>query len=274
MISRGLILLQHCLTKGHETSTIFHTYLFFGLNSNAQHFKVGLQKNDKSYISTSMTRFPVPLNQMDLPDHANLKSFCPSAGNQIQLNTFPAWAAAYSAMTIMWAKNQNFTNAAQIARSAFSPIFVYYQATGGNPENCGRPVWLPAILDEMVSFGSVRYTNYLEFCPESMPDSLLQQARTNRIQGYQRLFHLDDNYDTRLLAIKAVLANGKPVVAGIHAPPSFQTASKRWQPREPMSDKWPMHAIAIMGYNDQKYGGAFEVLYNWEKSGVTMDFPG
>jgi hypothetical protein len=62
---------------------------------------------------------------MDLPDHANLKSFCPSAGNQIQLNTFPAWAAAYSAMTIMWAKNQNFTNAAQIARSAFSPIFVY-----------------------------------------------------------------------------------------------------------------------------------------------------
>ena len=49
----------------------------------------------------------------------------------------------------------------------------------------------------------------------------------------------------------------------MYCPPSFFTAKKFWQPAEMVSTEFPGHALCIVGYDDDKYGGAFEIINSW-----------
>jgi hypothetical protein len=46
-------------------------------------------------------------------------------------------------------------------------------------------------------------------------------------------------------------------------PPSFHNATDFWQPREKSNHDWTGQALCVVGYDDEQYGGAFEVLNSW-----------
>jgi hypothetical protein len=68
----------------------------------------------------------------------------------------------------------------------------------------------------------------------------------------------------RVLPVKKSLSEGKPVIIGMNCPDSFQRVrGDMWRPTENPYTNHGGHAMCVVGYDDNKYGGAFEVQNSW-----------
>ncbi len=199
----------------------------------------------------------------ELPDKASLKKYCPKPGNQLQLQTSTNWAITYGALTIMEAINNDWTDISTITKNAYSPVFNYSVSTQLESKNCSEPISLVKALDALKNFGTPKYVEFQEFCPKSIPDTVYILAKENKITDFLRLFEPQDPPEKKLEAVKKALSENMPVVTGMICPPSFFIAEEFWQPREDRIDAYEGHALVVVGYDDSKYGGAFEVLNSW-----------
>jgi hypothetical protein len=58
----------------------------------------------------------------------------------------------------------------------------------------------------------------------------------------------------------------------MRCPPSFQTAKNCWTPKESMSEEHYGHAMTVVGYDDTKFGGAFEIMNSWGTTWGNLGF--
>ncbi len=239
----------------------------------AQEYYTGLIFDDELYDKSTTLPSQSVLSFENLPPSTSLKKYCPRAGNQIRFGTSVGWAAAWGARTILEARKNSWSDPDFITRNAFSPIFAYQMSRREGDEHCSIGSKMEEVLSKMKYTGAVKYVDYLEFCPDELPGDVLIKAKSNRISEYNKLFELDDKQADRIKSVKKSLSQGFPVVVGMYCPPSFLKAEEFWQPLEVITNEMPGHAVCVVGYDDQKLGGAFEVLNswgkNWGKSGFT-----
>ena len=202
----------------------------------------------------------------DIPDNASVKQFSPYPGNQLQLNTSVSWAVVYGARTIIDAQSNGLMTKSEISYASYSPVFNYVLSTPEGSLGCKTQTTITAVLESLKEYGVPKYVDFLEFCPDTIPQSILSLASRNKITDYVRLFDENDAPEYKIDAVKKSLAEGLPVVIGIICPPSFFLARDFWQPREKVSDQYEGHALCVVGYDDSKFGGAFEVLNSWGKN--------
>lgn len=224
------------------------------------------------YDSLAYHRVPViaPLNRAALtraPSRFSLRQYCPTPQNQGDRGDCVGWAVAYAARTILAARQKQWAGE-EITRKAFSAAFVYDQVKPMNDLNCTAGATLPAALQVLKEVGALPRYLYGDSCHRQplRPDWLLM-AEANRLTHYQRLF--DSDAPAKALYIKRSLAAGKPVVVGIRCcTHSFLfPAGEVWQPQpnEQIETGQPYggHALTVVGYDDARYGGAFEVMNSW-----------
>ena len=174
-----------------------------------------------------------------------------------------------NAMAILFAKQLGNVNKEDISMLRPSPFFVYYTNKLSSDYNCnvGLDAELTAI--NLLKYGvvpmmMVEYPNYYPFTnivlcnkyPPVYEDDLRQAVKVKPTNIY-RIQNLMD--------IKAALASGLPVVVGMMTPASFTNCkSYLWTPAstDNMNNSYG-HAMTIIGYNDNIYGGSFEVLNSW-----------
>ena len=196
-----------------------------------------------------------------LPEMANLQRFAPPVGNQGQQGSCVAWSSAYAARSILEA-----TRTGQ-KQTVYSPAFLYNQI---GLQGC-QGSYIIRAMEYMTKQGSIPYQQfpYDERDCSRQPDrSLIQQASNNRMRGFTRLSLGDRNDAIDIRAIKENLAQGAPVVIGMMVGQSFtqgMLGKDVWIP-DP-SDRSMMgfggHAMAAVGYDDRKYGGAFLIMNSW-----------
>jgi hypothetical protein len=246
----------------------------FGAAVLAQTPAKGLIFNDVAYqkmpIKDSLTR-NVSIN---LPSKASLKAFCPTSGHQSSYSNCIGWAASYSARTIVWAKQTNTTSKKEITKQAFSPDFVY-KSIKPKDTNCNQGAEILPALAFLQKQGDILKTD-LATCPDSIPQKWLLQAAKNKIDGFEKLFELNESNAQKIKALKKSLAEGNPVVIASYLPPSFSALETvLWSPKEPLEtylhqDKYG-HALCVVGYDSIKFGGAFEIQNsygeNWGDKG-------
>lgn len=199
----------------------------------------------------------------ELPASASLKKFCPRPGNQLQLNTSPAWATSWSAKTILEAQKHNWTDRTQITHNTFSPAFLYYHIRPAEDETCESGVDLFDALTFLKEKGVKKYAEYLEFCPRGIPNEIFDNESTEGISDFTKLFEVTHPAKYKINAIKKSITENYPVVIGMYCPPSFYRAKNFWQPSEQATAEYPGHALCVIGYDDNKYGGAFEIINSW-----------
>ena len=240
---------------------VLGTFIVF--NTFSQHHKAGLEIDDIDYLNTPRKALIYSYEGFNLPDSISLKKYTPPVGNQMNLSTSVGWAIGYAARTILTAKDIDDTVA--VRNLVYSPIFPYYFSKLDG-DHCFPNAKLGEALWAMKNFGIPKYSDFLEFCPREIDNSILEIAKANTIDGFARLFEIDSNPDQKIRAIKKAISEGSPVMAGMHIPESFYNAKEFWSPREDYNDKIPGHALVVIGYNDLKFGGAFEILNSWGKN--------
>jgi hypothetical protein len=201
-----------------------------------------------------------------LPKAVSLKAYAPVPGDQTPYGTCVAWASAYAARTISEARALNRRDRSEITANAFSPVYLY-KSISSDPE-CQEGTSISAALDMMKAKGAVKMlNNELNTAITKIPLSSYSNSKRYPIAGYVTLyqsFHASGNL-SQITMVKKSLAEGKPVIIGINAPPSFLEPGEVWRPRENPQGFYGGHAICVVGYDDEKEGGAFEVLNSWGK---------
>jgi papain like protease len=201
-----------------------------------------------------------------LPEAANLQKFAPAVGDQGHQGSCVAWSSAYGARTI-----------AEAARTGedpntlkFSPSFLYNQI---GMENCEGSYILKA-MEFMTNSGAIAYDKFPysdKDCSRQPNQQLLEEARQNRMRGFNRLTPGDRNNSIDLRAIKENLSQGAPVVIGMMVGGSYMQSMMGQDLWTPTADDRSLmgfggHAQCVVGYDDKKYGGAFLIMNSWGPS--------
>jgi hypothetical protein len=200
----------------------------------------------------------------NLPTSVSLKNYTPLPGNQGQYGTCTAWAAAYAARTIAESAAFNRTDKRLTTNQVFSPAFVY-KSISDDP-TCRRGTSIPDALNLMKDPGIPKMTSAERTTDfPNIPLAWFINERKYTIVDYATLYpaNTDKNAISKTGIVKKSLAEGKPVIAGIICPDSFDYLTDVWYPTESPDLPAGGHAICVIGYDDEKYGGAFEIQNSW-----------
>jgi hypothetical protein len=200
-----------------------------------------------------------------LPKSFSLKQFAPLPGDQTDYGTCVAWASAYAARTISESVALARSNRTETTQNAFSPVYVYRNIRPDDPE-CQEGAQIYWALDLMKNSGAARMIELERRVPFPRVDlSYYNESRKYTIADYVTLFARDDKTKPNLIArtVKKSLVEGRPVIIGMNTPDSFMEADSVWQPVESPEYFYGGHAMCVVGYDDEKNGGAFEVINSW-----------
>lgn len=201
-----------------------------------------------------------------LPTRVSLEQYAPTRSHQGRQGSCVGWASAYAARTILQAR----ATGQNPDRIAFSPAYLYNQI---HLANCQGAYMLDA-MKSMSQSGSLPLTQFgydERSCANYPSRSDIQKGQQYRITGYNRLTVGANNYKPDVIGIKQHLAQGAPVVIGMMVGGSFMTPMRgqsTWRPsrRDYNMQGFGGHAMCIIGYDDQKEGGSFQIMNSWGSS--------
>lgn len=239
--------------------------LAIGVNAiYAQPYNTGLVFDDDKYdeapIKATLTR---GLYVESIPAQNSLKPYCPAPMNQGDYGTCVGWSSNWAARTIIEAMKNGWTDRNTINANAYSPGFIYQMIKDKSDENCSYGASIFDALNYMKFNGSVKYTDFDQQCTPSVDESVKDKAMRHKIKDFARLFGREQSPSIKIETVKKSLSENYPVVFGMKCAPSFYDAKEVWQPTEDHTGSFGGHAMCVIGYDDNKYGGAFEIMNSW-----------
>jgi hypothetical protein len=96
----------------------------------------------------------------------------------------------------------------------------------------------------------------------------MQAGRQNVIHGFTRITNGDDISQISVRGVKEHLAKNAPVAIGMMVGQSFMQdmrGRELWTPQGMDESQMGMggHAMSVIGYDDKKFGGAFQIMNSW-----------
>lgn len=237
--------------------------------SNQKGFSTGVDLKPEEYQKADIFNFLEESPKSNpLPESYSLEKYCPSRLNQGAQGSCVAWSNAYSARTILYARQTGKDPNAV----AFSPSFMYNQIKLGN--DCQGSYIIRAV-ELQSKLGGVFKSDfpYNEgTCSTPIPSELKDKAQNFKILGATRIGE-DASAQMKqadLFQIKKTIASGAPVAIGMMVGGTFMQemmGSKVWHPTQDDYDEMDRsfggHAMTIVGYDDNLEGGAFQIMNSW-----------
>ena len=198
-----------------------------------------------------------------LPEAVSLLKFAPDRLNQGQQGSCVAWSSAYAAQTILMAS----ASGEDPNQIAFSPSYLYNQI---RLDGC-QGSYIQRAMESMQRNGGVALSQYPyndQDCERMPGNADIQQGRQNIIHGFTRLTSGDKIDALSIRAIKEHLSKDAPVVIGMMVGQSFMQpmmGEDLWTPQGMDQSQMGMggHAMCVIGYDDRKFGGAFQIMNSW-----------
>jgi hypothetical protein len=240
----------------------FAVLLSFGLHGLAQaQFATGLDFDDNGYQQVpkkaTLTRaLTTP------PPKASIKQYAPYPKNQEQTGTCVAWSGAYCGRTIIEAIKNNWTDRNFITKNAFSPAFLF-RLLEPNDAVCKGGANVEQAFNLMKTKGAIPFSSLPDQCVPALTAEQLNLAANAKIKDFVRLFDIGANQNLKVQSVKKSISEKNPVVIAMPIASSFYFAKNCWLPTEVPTANMGGHAMCVVGYDDNMYGGAFEIQNSW-----------
>lgn len=238
---------------------LFYFLVVFCISANCQEYGTGVLLDDSIFVKCP--RAPALLNRdlTNLPPKVSLRQYAPTPGNQGSLSTCSGWAIAYSVRTMVSAIQNNWSRA-EIDSNTFSPSYIYNQIR--TRPGCSSGTSLVQGLELLKTDGVLKLKDFNYNCNLEIKDHDKTIASKYKIKEYRTITYGDTKNKTIL--VKKSLFEKNPVIIAINCPTSFYNAKDLWKPDSiEYTKNFGGHALAVIGYDDEKYDGAFEILNSW-----------
>lgn len=251
--------------------------LFTASFAQEEYFMTGLPLDDGTYDQLERkVEFVTKGTNVVLPKQHSLLQYCPTAKSQGGHGTCTSWACLYAARTIAEAKRQGWTSQKTIEEEAFSPLFTYSQLKNKEDFNCDKGIHIFDALRLMKEQGCVKFSDFDDLCADAsaITQTLKSKASKYKIDDYKTLFSIGchDAMEKETM-VKKSLVEGRPVVIAMWLPPMFSKTEEVMKlgnivPNFPVKNTkiTDYHAMCVVGYDDNKAGGSFQLMNSWGKN--------
>lgn len=230
-----------------------------------ENFGMGLIEDNDAYAQIPRKQELLTRDYIILPESYSLQKYCPKAGSQGRFGTCSAWSTTYAALTIAEAIKWGWTDAEVITDEAFAPMFVYSQVKNEADNTCTQGATIKRAMELLKVKGAPKHRNFNYTCEDFVPRWVSDEAADNTIDDFFTLF--DSNcisQDKKVNAVKKSLTQERPVLINMHVPmPSFGKAGDVWNGSTPEDNRTGYHAMCVVAYDDNKAGGAFQIMNSW-----------
>lgn len=220
----------------------------------------GCEFNQEAYELVPKVAVQLQREYGSVPSSYSLKPYCPIPRNQGNQGSCVGWSTTYAARTLVDAIANGWTNKATITSNGFSPSYTYNQIKLGS--ECSRGSYISSALQLLTDQGAPKLSEFPYECNRRVTAADKARAKNHKIKGYRRLAASSNVSIIEL--IKKSLAEKKPVVIGMMVYKSFQNTRGVWNGVQ--DQRLGGHAMSIIGYDDNKYGGAVEIMNSWGKN--------
>jgi hypothetical protein len=211
----------------------------------------GLIEDDSIYETQPILPAYDGSKALDLPSKVSLKSYCPTAGNQGQVQSCVGWSIGYAAYTIERAIQNRWTDSKAINAEASSAMFIYNNLKEGTDCRVAKASMAKA-MDWLKINGNClakEFDSRLDDCDKKPTGTVMQAAKKFVLSDYQRLFSVNATAQAKILALRSVLAKNKPVIISLMINDGF-IKSKNKEYWVPKGDGGIGHALTVVGYDD------------------------
>jgi hypothetical protein len=239
--------------------TFILLFFLYSVSLAQEEYGLGLLLDSVLYVNAPVKATLMRGDYNNLPPAYSLKKYCPTPGSQGSAATCAAWSSAYACRTILesirFKYDSHFAN-----KNAYSPSFVYNQIR--SDKSCQKGTSLIDALNVLKAQGGLKFFDFGYDCDRLVTNVDLEKASNNRIIEYREVATKYEGNQS--IFVKKSLSENKPVVIAMDVPPSFSNAKELWIPEKKDYKRWSRgHGLAIIGYDDNKFGGAFEVMNSW-----------
>ena len=197
----------------------------------------------------------------------SLRPFCPKPGNQKSMPACVAYAAGYSAMSIMQAIRDHNTQSSITNENSFSPSFLFYHIRSDSADCMKSGARIDDAIQSLKEKGNCFMSEF--FSPASCfsvpPATAYRSAAEHRIKEGARLFDNDATALQKEAVIKRVLRDSAPVIITIRLYQSFVNAlTPVWSKGNTTADNnygGGSHALVVVGYDETTR--TFELMNSW-----------
>ena len=227
----------------------------------AQEYFTGCLISDSAYNAIPRKVTYLTRDYTIMPSYYSLKQYCPMPRRQGNNGTCTAWAIAYAARTIAEAVENNWIDREKITVESFSPLFLYARSKNEG-DDCRSGAYVEKALNVMKDEGVVKFNRFSVDCATYVPKSLMQEAQQYKITGYYTLFDYTSFFAIKVDETKKAISQNKPVIIAMQNYKSFNTATTEvWN--GVTDDFRGHHAMCVIGYDDNKNGGSFQLMNSW-----------
>ncbi|MEO9571642.1 MAG: C1 family peptidase [Polaribacter sp.] len=235
---------------------LFSTFFLFSQDE----FGTGLKFDEAMYNQIPQSVPIITRSFTSMPSSFSLKGYAPTPGNQGSQGSCVGWASAYGARTIANAiKNGWKYNTSKINQNTFSPAFVYNQIRYN--AKC-EGAYIENAMKVMNNNGAAKLTDFpydYKTCLKTPSNYVYSKAKNHKILNFERLAKWNNPYNL-VSKVKKAISQKNPVVIGLFRFSSLKTDYNNvWIPSSGKSG----HAMVVVGYDNNKSGGAFEVMNSW-----------
>jgi hypothetical protein len=250
---------------------LFCSLLFLSLlyHASGQERATGLIFDSASVRAVPYKAQLITADYRNLPSSVSLEQYCPVAGDQGRYGTCVAFATAYHLRTILYTKLMREANyTVNPNANIFSPSFVYEQIKLSEDVNCQLGA-RPTDAFELLKYtGVARLQTQPYACGSPVRKEAMLEGPAFKISAYQTLYSIyETDADVKVNATRKALAEGYPCMLSFLVTKSFYNVKgdvwRALSTDDGPTGKHGRHAMCIVGYDDNKYGGAFRVLNSW-----------
>jgi len=188
-----------------------------------------------------------------LPTSVDLSKDFPRPGKQGRLSSCVGWATAYALKS--YQERVEIGWSLEPMEHRFSPAYIYNQINGGR--DIGS--WFNDALNLVVNQGVATFATM----PYNDADFLTQPSAA-AVQEASQFKGLSWKTVNGVLEIKEALANHLPVVITVEVLEDLEQLRGPDSVYNTLFGRYKgAHALTIIGYDDQRYGGAFQLINSW-----------
>jgi hypothetical protein len=249
----------------------------------AEVYKLGDEFDPVAYMKTPKVAALSRGSFDELPSAVSLLKYAPPIGSQGAAGSCVGWSVGYAINSIAYRITVENSKGKLKYPGAFSPSYVFNQVK--RSEDCSGGSVISDALELLANEGSIPIHDFPysdKSCSLSPSDDQVEQAEDYIIEDFRRLSSTTSQRSLAL-AVRRALANKHPVAFGMLVGDAFQKYKKEdytlkisAQDNELLDslgtdtmyqrEGWGGHAMAVVGYDDNRDGGAFHVMNSWRSS--------
>jgi Domain of unknown function (DUF4384)/Papain family cysteine protease len=231
----------------------------------AQTPRMGLKFDDAGY--KKMPARGVHRGAATIAISTSLKPFAPSVLHQGDLSTCAAISFA-TALTIQEARLRKQTNPQEVQKLLFSPAYLYAASKAIEDTDCKGGLTIHKVIEGMSEYGLVRQSVVGNACIEMIDPKWIASA-------FKKGLPLFNRFELSQFEMRRALSDGNPVVVAVNGTilgkSFFELHKDLWDVEDNSGNPNLGHCMVVIGYDNNKYGGAFEVMNsygtNWGSNG-------